>query len=130
MVLLLSSVFTVCFSQRISQNQEQFLALLRQPITDEAGVEGQIPEGPIPQGGASGGPQVQRGAGDQIVISVSPEDKEAIERVSDYDFVGFFCFIESCKLFTASTTNLIAVAPFTRLLETSVSIAADFFYRF
>ena len=70
---LLSTSNLVNFQQRISENQEQFIAMLNEPA-------------PADQAPGAGSQQAQPGSGDDqprgvMTINVTTQEKEAIERV-------------------------------------------------
>eukprot|EP00795_Rhopilema_esculentum_P004696 gene4696-20988_t len=67
--------------QLISQNQERFIGMLNEPVTGEEAVT----EGIEVAGQPEGGPQVQTGSGVNY-ISVTPQEKEAIERLKALGF--------------------------------------------
>lgn len=67
-------------SQLISRNQERFIAMLNEPITEDESQQETTAFSP-PEGGSSG----QAGSGVNY-IRVTPQEKEAIERVSRWFF--------------------------------------------
>ena len=79
-------IFIKLSLQLISQNQERFIGMLNEPVTGEEAVT----EGGEVTGQPEGGPQVQTGSGVNY-ISVTPQEKEAIERVSRFAFICTPC---------------------------------------
>ncbi|XP_030050173.1 UV excision repair protein RAD23 homolog B isoform X1 [Microcaecilia unicolor] len=62
--------------QQISQHQEQFIQMLNEPV-QESGGQG---------GGSSGGVAAEAGSGHMNYIQVTPQEKEAIERLKALGF--------------------------------------------
>ncbi|XP_029460761.1 UV excision repair protein RAD23 homolog B [Rhinatrema bivittatum] len=62
--------------QQISQHQEQFIHMLNEPV-QESGGQG---------GGSSGGVAAEAGSGHMNYIQVTPQEKEAIERLKALGF--------------------------------------------
>lgn len=69
-----------CFSlsfkspQQISQHQEHFIQMLNEPVQEAGGQGG--------GGGGGSGGIAEAGSGHMNYIQVTPQEKEAIERVS------------------------------------------------
>ncbi|CAK9797949.1 UV excision repair protein RAD23 homolog B [Anthophora quadrimaculata] len=84
--------------QLISQNQEAFIRMLNEPVVETTGSTGgrttpvsasTVAPAPTPGGGISGGPGAGMGIGSDVeasIIQVTPQDKEAIERLKALGF--------------------------------------------
>ncbi|KAG8595428.1 hypothetical protein GDO81_001517 [Engystomops pustulosus] len=71
--------------QQISQHQEQFIQMLNDPIP-ESGGQGGGRGGGGGGGGGSGGVAAEAGSGHMNYIQVTPQEKEAIERLKALGF--------------------------------------------
>ncbi|XP_072009674.1 UV excision repair protein RAD23 homolog B [Engystomops pustulosus] len=70
--------------QQISQHQEQFIQMLNDPIPESGGQGGG--RGGGGGGGGSGGVAAEAGSGHMNYIQVTPQEKEAIERLKALGF--------------------------------------------